>query len=350
MKETFSHNQSDRLLFILRRKAFSFMRRLKRLIYRISILKFILLYDYLNSKWFHNEDTFVAFPGNTTKKNPYLCIFSHFDAHNVIDPYVIFYLQELARNGCNIIFVTTSSSLALSERNKITPYCEKIIVRRNRGRDFGAFKCGIDAINNIAQYEKIILANDSVYGPLYDLTKVLRYGDNNHLDIWGASDSLQDSYHIQSYFVVFGKHAIESPAFLQFWDTVYYLGHRQNIINHYEIGMSKYFLNKGFKLGALCNYTSIKNDLRSNPNLLNKLDTQTKKLLKKHRPLNQTHFFWNIIISDYQFPFIKRELLHYNPERLNISYWKDLLQANSHFNAELIVKHLSRLSNATESL
>lgn len=350
MKETFSHNQSDQLLFILRRKTFSFMRRLRRFIYRIFILKFILLYDYLVSKWFHSEDTFEIFPGNTTSKHPYLCIFSHFDANNIIDPYVIFYLKELANNGCNIIFVTTSATLSLSERNKIAPYCEKIIIRQNRGRDFGAFKCGIHAIDNIAQYEKVILANDSVYGPLYDLKEILHYGDNHTLDIWGASDSLQDSYHIQSYFVIFGNSVVKNPAFLQFFEKVYYLGHRQNIINRYEIGMSKYFLKKGFKLGALCNYSSIKKDLITIPNLQNKLDTQTKKLLKKSCHLNATHFFWNIIISDYRFPFIKRELLLYNPECLNISDWKDVLKANTHFNPDLIVKHLSRLSNAVESL
>lgn len=342
--------ESERLIILIPRKAFSFMRRLIYFFYRITILNFILFIDYFISKRFYNEDTFHIFAGRSTKINPYICIFSHFDKNNLIDSYVVFYLQELAKNGCDIIFVTTSPSLSHDEQNKIAPFCKKMITRRNRGRDFGAFKCGINNIDHIGQYEKVILANDSVYGPLYDLKEVLHYGDKQHLDIWGASDSLRNGYHIQSYFVIFGKKTIKDPAFSEFWDHVCYLLHRQNIINRYEIGMSRYFLKRGYKLGALCDYATIQKNLFSNTHLQKTLDKKTARLLlKKRRLLNPTHFFWNVMIAEYRFPFIKRELLLHNPERLQIADWKDFVKKHSQFDMDIIQKHLSRLSTPGES-
>jgi len=318
-------------------------RRIINLCYRFTFLNLVLFIDYWVSRWFYHQDTFESFSGSTTKNNPYLCIFSHFDINNIVDPYVIFYLQELARMDCDIIFVTTCPTLSLIERNKIAPYCKKIIIRQNRGRDFGAFKCGINNIDNLAEYQKIILANDSVYGPLQDLTEALNYGDNHQLDIWGTSDSLAGGYHIQSYFVIFGKKILTHPAFLQFWASVYYLGNRQNIINRYEIGMSKYFLNRGFKLGAVCRYADLQKAALTLPALQNKLDKKTRTRLKKQ--LNPTYFFWNVLISEYKFPFIKRDLLFHNLKNLDISDWKELVKKHSQFDVDLIQKHLSRLES-----
>lgn len=339
MRKMFFDNKKWWLL-IIARKAFS----LARIIRYWTLFQVTFFIDCFLSKQFHAKDIFQIFPGKSSKKNSYVCIFSHFDPNNTVDPYVIYYLQELAKKDCDIIFVTTSLTLSTASRNELSLYCKKIILRQNRGRDFGTYKCGIEAIDDIEQYEKVILANDSVYGPIFDLTEILHYGDKNHLDMWGASDSMNYFYHIQSYFVVFGKRLIKNPAFLQFWNAILYLGSRRNIINHYEMGLSRFFVKQGFKLGALCSYASIQHDLRAQPKLQNQLDQKTQRLLKMRSLLNPTHYFWNVIITDYRFPFIKRELLLHNPENLVISQWKEVIRTHSHFNVDMIQQHLSRLS------
>ncbi|TAK79439.1 MAG: hypothetical protein EPO11_00060 [Gammaproteobacteria bacterium] len=285
--------------------------------------------DLFVSKRFHKKEIIACYDLPSTQKKPYLCIFSHFDMHNRIDDYVIYYLTELARCGCEIIFVTTSAALSLEERQKIASLCSKIIIKGNRGRDFGAFKCGIDEITDFSHYEKIILANDSVYGPFFDLTNVIHYGDQHGLDMWGATDSLEHRYHVQSYLVVFAKTLIQSPSFKQFWQQVYELGSRENIIQRYEIGMSSFFLKQGFKLGAYCNYATLRHDLGL-----------------KSRPVNSTHYLWDVLITHYRHSFIKRELLALNPAKINISNWKQLLQQYTQFDIHMISNHLNRTTRS----
>lgn len=282
------------------------------------------LADIAISRLFYKEKI-VASPGMTaakSKKN--LCIFSHFDPHNIIDPYVIYYLQALSKADCDIIFVTTCSELSSVEKNKITDICKKIILKKNRGLDFGAYKCGIETEKNLDNYEKLILANDSVYGPFFDLNALIMHGEKNQLDMWGATDSYMIKSHIQSYFVVFSRSLFLNPSFKKFWDKVYYLNLKNNIIIRYEIGMSQYFLKNGFKLGAYCTCPTLENRVRHDP----------------------THHSWSTIILDHQYPFIKRMLIRENPHEVDNQHWEELIKKVSSFDIKLIIRHLKRTTLA----
>ena len=138
------------------------------------------------------------------KKKSNICIFSHYDPDGLVDSYVVHYLQELTKCHCDIIFVTTSHKLAQEQINKISPYCKKNYhIKITSEWILIHFKCGLNYIDNLIEYDKLILANDSVYGPFYDLEKLFNYGVVKGLDIWGATDSWAHKYHIQSYFIVF---------------------------------------------------------------------------------------------------------------------------------------------------
>ncbi len=309
---------------------------------KLVIIRPLFAIDFLIAKRKTHRNTTLAcyrYPFISSKKN--ICIFSHFDRDNVIDSYVLHYLKELSGQDCDIIFVTTSRYLSLDQRKKLQPFCHKIIIRKNTGRDFGAFKSGIQAIENLAFYNKVILANDSVYGPLYPLDKIIHYGDQMQLDMWGATDSFANQYHIQSYFIVFSKPLIQHLVFGEFWRHLPDLYFRDNIIHRYEIGMSQFFIKKGFKLGAYCPYLRIKESLQNIP-----LDFDY--LLRKV-PLNPTHYFWNILVSDHCFPFLKRELISRNPEHLDITHWPDFLKKYTRYNPDLIQQHLNRLAGISST-
>lgn len=278
------------------------------------------LVDTIISKLFHKENILVLQHNVTNKLKKNLCIFSHFDPHNVIDPYVVYYLQALAKSDCDIIFVTTCSSLNTAEKTKITGICKKIIIKKNRGLDFGAYKCGIDSENHLEKYEKLILANDSVYGPFFDLSDMIAHGDKNKLDMWGATDSHMIKYHIQSYFIIFSRSLFINPLFKKFWDKVYYLGLKNNIIIRYEIGMSQYFLNHGFKLGAYCTCPTFENNIKHDP----------------------THHSWDNLIKNHRYPFIKRMLIRENPHEIDNHHWEQLIEKTSPFNINFITQHLKR--------
>jgi hypothetical protein len=88
--------------------------------------------------------------------------------------------------------------------------------------------------------------------------------------------------------------------------------------------------------------------------LSNMEDTDRERLLPTHRaflahvadviegggPLNPTHYFWDILIEDLDFPFIKRDLLQRNPVRIpGLIRWRDIIQRQA-YDVELISRHL----------
>lgn len=282
------------------------------------------------------------------QRKKYICVFSHFDKDNLVDDYVLYYIKNLFESDCNVIFVTTSI-ISHHEQEKLFPYCDKIIIRENIGYDFSSYKIGIESVDDINQYEKLIIANDSCYGPLYPLKEILSYGDEMRLDMWGVATSREFFYHIQSYFLVFNQAMFKSPSFKNFWKSVHIVTLRENIVFKYEIGASQYFLKKGFKLGAFCDCDDIKTYLLSN-NMIAPRETisrvlpdySNRPIFNKLDELNISLYCWDIIIANYRCPFIKRDLLYYNLCKVDISYWQALLGECTQFDVSLIENHLKR--------
>lgn len=299
------------------------------LLHKIAVVSF-----HISRKFFHMaryfSDFIIAKLCYKTKigciyKNEHIplkenvCIFSHYDPHNVIDSYVVYYLHELARY-CNIIFVTTCKTLDAEEIIKISCLCKQIIIKNNRGLDFAAYKLGLLTENNLNQYQRLLFVNDSVYGPFFDLHNIIHYGDSNNLDMWGATDSHMIKYHIQSYFIVFSKAAFQTKTFHKFWKNIQNLSLKNNIIVRYEIGLSQYFLKHHFKVGAYCTYPENKNSKNIDP----------------------CHHRWSAMIVKNKHPFIKRMLIRDNPHHVVISHWQRLIEKESPYNCSLILNHLSR--------
>ena len=62
-------------------------------------------------------------------------------------------------------------------------------------------------------------------------------------------------------------------------------------------------------------------------------------------PLNSTHFFWDVLLVDERFPFIKRELLLRNPVGVPLlSRWPDLVAQVSDYDVDLITDHLKMIA------
>ncbi len=279
-----------------------------------------------------------------------ICVFSHYDAHNNIASYVLYYLKMLKKNACDIIFVSTADELCDVQITKLLEHCQVVILRKNIGYDFGSYRCGIDYVDNLKKYNKLILANDSVYGPLYDLEPLITFGEKNGFDLWGATDSYEISYHIQSYFLVYSNAVIASPVFNEFWDYVENISNnvhdfKAKIIENYEVGGSSHFIIHGFKLGAFCNNDDTTRyvideflpSLKLEANRYSHLNESIKNTA------NPTHFYWDIIIEKFQLPFIKRELLSINPLNINIGKWANIIQNISDFHYNLIIEHLNYL-------
>jgi Rhamnan synthesis protein F len=280
-----------------------------------------------------------------------VAIFSHFDRRGNIAAYVEFYLRALHASGYAVLLVSNAPRLDRAAVERVAPICAAILRRDNVGRDFGGFKDGLQAIPRREKLDSLVLANDSVYGPFHDLGGVIGRMDLTQADVWGITDSWERCFHLQSFFLLFGRAALTSEAFQRFWRGVRYVQAKQWIIVHYEIGLTRALIAGGLRCRALFPYRTAVRALRLRAQNRRRTDPQSRaerrffrgisEHLDSGTPLNPTHFLWEVLIAWMGCPFLKRELLRDNPARIpGVQRWEQAVQSVSEYDTDLIVRDL----------
>lgn len=181
-----------------------------------------------------------------------LCVLAHFDRDGVVDDYVVSYLQALDELGCETVFVSTAENLNDESIRKIMPFCSKFIIKQNIGYDFASWRTGLEAVGGLSAYDRLIIANDSVYGPLQDLREVFAEMEGRNTAFWGITDSLKYGRHLQSYFLVYNKPVLQSEIFGEFWRKLPDYRHKYVVIIQGEVGLSRRLVAAGFDFSAYC--------------------------------------------------------------------------------------------------
>jgi rhamnosyltransferase len=220
---------------------------------------------------------------------------------------------------------------------EVSEYAKRVITRKNVGRDFGSWKLGLE-VEDYGNYNQVILANDSVYGPLHDLSAVFEEMEGRNLDMWGITESWEYKYHLQSYFLVFEQSIIESNFFEEFWNNMKYLRGKKNIIKKYEIGVTERAILNGFDVDSYIDYSeAVQNHLNGqvsdyrNPHATYVLTHET----------NPMHFLWETLINEFNIPFIKIGLLRDNPSNIPMQHWESVV-SNTEYNVELAKENIKR--------
>lgn len=263
---------------------------------------------------------------NYKKINDSICFFASFSYGNKIQEYVLYYLADLKKNNFDIVFIS-SSPLSDEDVEKLKPYASLIIEKTNIGLDFSSWHIGLKELKFGKKYSYLLLTNDSVFGPVYSLENIFSTAKKSDVDMFGIADSMEINYHLQSYFLYFKSSIINSSAWLSFWNNFKLTDNKQQIIDEYEIGLSQFMLKNNFKLGAYSSYTQLAQDLNITVNC------------------NQSLAFYKELISNYKFPFYKRELLIKEGisnvfSHLGISIdtrsWKHVIEDNTTYPVHLI--------------
>lgn len=279
-----------------------------------------------------------------------VCVFSHFDRRGHIWPHTRDYIDALIEEGFAVIFVSNSASLNSDSEAFATSRSAAIILRRNKGYDFGAYRDGLLHLGEgVHGLKCLIFANDSVYGPFIPLRSMLNRMDFSIMDVWMATDSWQTRYHGQSYFMAFGPSALKHAAFMSFWMSVPNLIFKHSIIFRCEVGLTQYFLSAGLRVGAVWRYLDLVDRISSRDlknDSLHLADASMFALIqlsqKNRTGLNPTHQLWlELLRSD--FPFIKRELLRDNPAQVEgLSAWHQIVSKINLASYEAVVLHLAQ--------
>lgn len=282
-----------------------------------------------------------------------VAIYVHFDRSGRVHDYVVHQLRELCAAGFRVTFVTNSPTFPPESRARAAPHCHAMLWRFNTGYDFGAYKDGIASIGNLEDLDGLILMNDSVYGPFHGLAGLLSEVDVSRADFWGIVDSWELRYHLQSFFLMFRPTALRSRAFKHFWRALPYVDNKGWVIRNGEVGLTQALANDGLRGGVLAAYWDVAETMKDR---LATIDTRQmgreeahslrrlQSILLHGRPINAMHFFWDVLITDYRCPFIKRELLQSNPTGMPISAWRDVIRSAGPYDVAMIDDHLTSLA------
>jgi rhamnosyltransferase len=276
-----------------------------------------------------------------------ILFFVHYNKYNDVAGYVIYLLKNVRDIFNRIIFIS-NSFIDDSNYKLIISLCDKIMLRKNIGFDFGAWKDALleETWGNLVQYDSITLINDSCFGPLFDLKTLYETMEASNVDFWGLTNHRSTKHgmpqtngsiseHIQSYFICFNTEVVKSLVFQKFWNILKYFDDIENVIRFYETKLTLKLLNAGFKYSAFFNTVDIQN-IKSPDMATYYPDVILKNKVPMLKIKSFIHFPVPGYIIDYlrnntQYPIslITEHLDHIYEPGINISFYNKTIQIDT---------------------
>lgn len=201
--------------------------------------------------------TKIPFFNEINEKDDVCILAYHIDTtipnNNKLNVNQINIINETSRFFTKIVCVHDCINLTGSKSNNkvIYIYCPN----DNEYLDFGKYYYVVTTIPTV---NRLALINDSCY-----LTGSIDFIENENYksyDVLGITDSMEISYHIQSYFLVFNTPEAISSV-LNFFNNFHSLPKnftKVDLIKAWEVNISTILLNKGLKLETLFKYNDIR--------------------------------------------------------------------------------------------
>ena len=296
-----------------------------------------------------------------------IAIFAHYDKHNLIDDYVVIYLQNLKKFCSKIIFVS-DGDLSVLEQQKILHITSDIIATRHQEYDFGSYKQGFNLLKKkypqeFSNLDQLVLANDSCYcvGE-FDFT-FSQIDRMPNIDCFGITDSGEICHHLQSYFLVLKKTVFLTSFFENFLQNIQKQNLKQNIIEAYEIGFSQLLAQNNKKIYAIYGKNFIQNYVNQNKKLIKQKILKTIGLYQKIFGLKRIYNTLFKISDCYSYhnafqplilsgcPLLKRSIIlkNFMPKKiLNTSslcyFWQNIVGKETSYSTKVISDHANRIS------
>ncbi len=252
-------------------------------------------------------------------------VFAHYSKDFVIDDYVLYYLKELKKICCNLVFVSCTE-LPESEKQKLSGVADVVIAYEHNEYDFGSYKRGFQYLKDnsfLKDIDELVFANDSCYGPFLPLENIFSEMEGKGADFWGITKNnfgyrekpghiFVKRPHIQSYFIVFNKNVFMSEIFIRFILSIQAQADKKQVISKYEIGLTEILVDNGFKYDVFVNaYGNIN---------------------------NVTILKWRQIIEKCRMPFMKKSLIELrNTDATTIEDFRGVISKISSYPINLFI-------------
>ncbi len=273
-----------------------------------------------------------------------VAIFSHYDKNNLIQNYVIYFLQKLSEFAETIIFVS-DCDVSTGELEKIRPYIKYAITGRHGEYDFGSFKRGylyVKENNLLKNCEELLFVNDSNYAPISSFKDMFDKMSLKNLDFWGATENKFENIppHIQSYFYSFKPSVFNSEVFDNFIKSITKKERKHFVFMKYEVGLTVELEKAGFKWDVYSELSKISElaILRDYKNLIkiSKSPFLKRNIVLLKEPQEAYPFFLKKFLNkytDYDYELIKDDIA-FNGQKFS------LLMFLSYLRRKIIKVHL----------
>ena len=276
--------------------------------------------------------------GQATGTGASLAIYVHWSASGRVSEMVLRQIAGWRGQGFDVVFVTNSAPPA-ADVERVREHCVLYLRRSNIGLDFGAWRDGLAAVlAEGAAPQELLLANDSVVGPLAPLGPLVERWRAGGEGFFGMTESLAGGVHLQSYLLLArGPAAIaDIAAHLAGFADV---RNKWRIVQSGEIGLTRRMIGAGHRCAALFGYARLCALARPSDFAALGARFGGENSLRVY-PLNPTHHFWQLLLERTDFPFLKTDLIARNAGRLpGVERWRDLLGERD---VALIDDHLRR--------
>ncbi|OBH34381.1 hypothetical protein A5692_13140 [Mycobacterium sp. E342] len=284
-------------------------------------------------------ETHQELPTEPSPARRTLVLFAHFDPQGVLDPYVAYYLKALHGLGASIVFVSGSPNLTPESVAPIRSLCAGIYTRRTLSFDFGSWHLAWCILRqhgwSLDQFDRFVLANDSVFGPLFPIEEM--WSSFRGADMYGAIESAELGLHLQSFFLAWELNSRTRPFLNDFWDGFQYIVDKDALIRRYEIGLSKRARRAGLTIKPFVALDAIKEAYGRSP-------AHQWAGRFSGPPVNNTLYFWDGLIEHLRFPFLKTILPRYNePWHDSMARLQDFIEQHTAYPYELIQSNVDRL-------
>lgn len=248
----------------------------------------------------------AALSDDQLKRARRLCFFAHYHPRAIVAEYVLSYLRALDAAGFAVVVLSTAD-LPAAEQAKLRQACAMLIMRENVGLDFGGW---IEAFRRFSpiEAELLLLANDSVYGPLHDLSAFIDRLTSVPADFYGAVESWENGVHLQSWFLLLRPAAYRSAAFAELMaEPVPADLPKIDIIRRYEMALMVRLAAGGLRHHAAFS------------------PAQGGEVAQR-LTYNPSHLLWDVLVTRNRIPFVKIELLRDNPGNIGgLARWPRLV-------------------------
>ena len=266
-----------------------------------------------------------------------LMIYFFYDKDGIVDDYVPYFLEKF-KPFCEEICTVVNGNMTDESKQKLEKYSSLVLERENIGFDSGAYKYAIEhyGYEKIREYDELILANFTMFGPIFSPAELFDKMEKRDCDFWGITKYRANEHsfaeikideHIQSYFLVYKKNILCSKDFEDYWNTLQTATTYEEAIAFHELRTTKFFEERNYKSDIYIPF---------------------KKYLQE---IKNKAYFYSIIqqIKEDRMPFIKRKIFliedcnnYYNEIKGGIVSLLEYLEKNSDYNLNMIYENVRR--------